>query len=338
MHEWIGFLFVVSAGITTGLYFIGLKYVSPWRWENIWLVYAVFALVAMPFAMAWATVPRLAEAFSLAPGGHVWHVFLYGAGFGVGSVLSGLGVVRMGMALGVSVLIGVNAAVGAFGPMAINTPDVILQKKGLMVILAVLTLLVGVTLVGVAGKQRELSQAAAATPAQQGSFATGLVICIFSGIFSAMMNFAFAFGQPVSQAAARLGASESGALNLVWLITLVGGFVPTGIYTGYILTRNQTWRNYLLPRTGRFWLVGLGMALLWYLGVVFYGRGATAMGRLGAVIGWPLFMAIMILASSVAGFLTGEWKGASPKAKYWMAGGLVVLMLASAFLGVANQL
>jgi L-rhamnose-H+ transport protein len=80
------------------------------------------------------------------------------------------------------------------------------------------------------------------------------------------------------------------------------------------------------------------MAGLWYIAVIFNGRGAAAMGQLGAVIGWPMFMAIMILFSSVAGFLTGEWKGASRQAKKWMAGGLVVLMLASVLMRVANQL
>jgi L-rhamnose-H+ transport protein len=326
------------AGIATGTYFLGLKYVDPWKWENIWLVYAVLALLVMPFGMARVTVPRLSEALGLAPSGNILRVLLYGAGWGIGSVLSGLGVVRLGMAIGVSVLIGVDAAVGSFVPMLVNTPDVVLQKKGLMVIFAVLTLLVGVTLVGFAGMKREASRASAERPVQQGSFATGLAICIFSGIFSAMMNFAFAFSRPISQAAVSVGASESSALNAVWLITLVGGFVPTLFYTGFLLTRNQTWGNYLLPRTRRFWLIGLGMAFLWYVGVIFYGRGAAAMGRLGAVIGWPLFMAILILASSVAGFLTREWKGASSMSKQWMAVGLAVLMLASFLLGVANQL
>jgi L-rhamnose-H+ transport protein len=338
MHEWIGFSFVVFAGIVTGSYFLGLKYVGTWKWENIWLVYAVFALLGMPLALAWATAPHLGAALSASPGGDVTRVLLYGAGWGVGSVLSGLGVVRLGIAVGVSVLIGVDAAVGSFVPMAVNTPDLILKRKGLLVILAVLTLIVGVAVVGFAGKQRERSQALSAKPSQQGGLAAGLIICILSGIFSAMMNFAFAFSGPISHAAMDLGANESGALNVVWLITLVGGFIPTGVYTGYLLTRNRTWNNFLLPRTGRFWLIGFGMALLWYAGVLFYGWGAKDMGRTGAVIGWPLFMAILILASNLCGFATGEWKGASTQAKRWMAVGLGILMAASVLLGFANQL
>jgi hypothetical protein len=64
------------AGITAGLYFIGLKYAGPWKWENIWLMYAMFALVGIPLGMAWATVPHLPESFSLAPSGNLWRVFL----------------------------------------------------------------------------------------------------------------------------------------------------------------------------------------------------------------------------------------------------------------------
>ena|GEM_PF-2568620 len=45
----------------------------------------------------------------------------------------------------------------------------------------------------------------------------------------------------------KLGASGSSATNAVWLITLVGGFIPTGIFTGYLLTRNHTWGNFRVP-------------------------------------------------------------------------------------------
>ena len=338
MHEWTGFMFVVLGGIVTGSFFLGLKYVGPWKWENIWLVYVTLALLVMPVGLTLATAPHLRAVLGTAPSGDVSRVLLYGAGWGIGAVLSGLGVARMGMAVGVSVLIGVDAAVGSFVPMAINTPDMIVKKKGMVVIIAVLTLLVGVAVVGFAGKERERSQALSEKPIQQGGLAAGLLICVLSGIFSAMMNFAFVFSGSITQAAMSLGATESGALNVVWLITLVGGFIPSGLYTGYLLTRHRTWKNYLFPRTGPFYFIGFGMALLWYAGVLFYGWGAKGMGPTGAVIGWPLYMAILILASTVCGFVTGEWKGASTQAKRWMGAGLGILMVASVILGFANQL
>lgn len=337
MGSGLGFLLVILAGFATGVYIVGIKYAGLWKWENIWLAYAALALVVMPVTLTYATVPHLSEVFASAPGNNLWHILLYGVGWGVGSVLSGLGVARMGLSIGVSVLIGIDAIVGTFVPMLINTPQIVLQKKGLMVIGAVATLLIGVVLTGVAGKKRERDQASSKSATQQGSFAAGLAICIFSGVFSAAMNFAFAFSRPVSSAAMKLGASPASALNAVWLIALIGGFIPNLIYTSYLLSRKKTWRNFLLPNSSRLWLIALGMAALWFIGLLFYGWGAAAMGSLGAVIGWPLFMAMLIVASTTTGFVTGEWKGAQSRTKQWMGAGLAVLIAASALLGIANR-
>jgi L-rhamnose-H+ transport protein len=338
MNAWLGFSLVVVGGIMQGTYFLGLKYVNPWKWENIWGLYALLALIVLPAALAVGTVPHLGAIFANVPGSAVSKVFLYGAGWGVGSVLSGLGVARMGLAMGVSVLIGVTAAIGTFVPLVANSPQLIFTNKGLFVILSVVTLLVGVTLVAIAGKKRDASLASGSKPLEQGSFRAGLLICVASGIFSAMLNLAFAFSQPVVNAGIQTGASQFGALNAVWMIALAGGYVANGIYTIYLLTRNKTWGNFALPGTARFWSYGLGMAVLWTGGVILYGRGAASMGQVGAVIGWPLFMASMILCSTVWGFVTGEWKGSSASAKHYMLAGLLVLLLASSLVGVANHM
>jgi L-rhamnose-H+ transport protein len=337
MNEWMGFALVAVGGIMQGTYYLGLKYVSPWKWENIWSLYAVIALLVLPIGLAAATVPHLGRLLSETPSPALTMIFLYGVGWGVGSVLSGLGVARMGMAMGVAVLLGVTAAIGTFVPLVANTPQMIFTAKGLLVILAVITLLVGVILAAVAGRYRDRSLAGASTVMEKGSFRAGLAICVFSGIFSAMLNMAFAFSQPMVQAGLQTGASNFGALNAVWMVALAGGFVANGVYTGFLLMRNRTWSNFALPRTGLFWFYGLVMGVLWTGGVVLYGRGAASMGKVGAVVGWPLFLAVMILASTIWGFVTGEWKGSSSRAKQYMLAGMVVLLVASALVGVANH-
>ena len=338
MDAWLGFSLVVFGGIMQGTYFLGLKYVEPWKWENIWALYAVFSLIALPAGLALATVPHLSEMLARAPASALAMVFLYGAGWGIGSVLAGLGVDKMGMAMGVAVLIGVTAAIGTFVPLVVNTPQLIFTGKGLLVILAVAVLLLGVGLAAVAGKKREASLADGPATVQKGKFGAGLAICIFSGIFSAMLNMAFAFSQPVVKAGIETGASGSGALNAVWMVALGGGFIANAGYTCYLLFRNRTWANFALPGTGKAWAIGLGMAILWTGGVILYGRGAASMGQIGAVIGWPLFMAVIIFVSTIWGFVSGEWKGSSRQAKGYMVAGMVVLLVASALVGLANRM
>ena len=338
MSAWMGFSLVVIGGVMQGTYFLGLKYVNPWKWENIWSVYALLALVVLPSGLAIATVPHLADMLGKAPASAVTMVFLFGAGWGIGAVLAGLGVAKMGMAMGVSVLIGVTAAIGTFVPLVVNTPELVFTSKGLLVILAVAVLLLGVGLAAVAGKKRDANLADGPATVEKGNFAAGLAICIFSGIFSAMLNMAFAFSQPVVKAGTETGAGNFGALNAVWMVALAGGFIANAVYTGYLLTRNKTWPNFTLPGTGKSWAIGLGMGVLWTGGVVLYGRGAASMGQIGAVIGWPLFMAIIIFVSTLWGFASGEWRGSSRQAKEYMVAGMVVLLVASALVGLANRL
>jgi len=333
-----GFMLVVIGGIMQGTYFLGLRYVKPWKWENVWSIYALFALVILPVVLAVTTVPHLGTVYEQTPGKDLLGIFLYGAGWGIGSVLSGLGVARLGMAIGVSVLIGICAALGTLVPLVVNTPELVFAKKGLMVITAVVTLLVGVLLVALGGKERDRSQAGGAPPVLAGSFAGGLAICIFSGIFSSMLNYALAFSKSVTQAALSLGATVFGSVNAVWMVALLAGFIANGIYTIYLLSKNGTWSNFATPGTTRGWVVAFIMAVLWTGGLVLYGHGASSMGQLGSVLGWPVFMATMIIVSSLWGFASGEWKGANSRAKGLMFAGLVVLMAASGLIGVVNRM
>ena len=337
MSIWIGFLLVIIGGIFQGTYFLGLKLVNPWKWENIWSLYALFALICFPWGLALITIPDARQIYAAVPGTALLLVFLFGAGWGIGGALAGLGVERMGMAMGVSVLISITAALGSFVPFVLQTPELVFAKKGLMIILAVATLLVGVALVAVGGKKRDRSQTATEKAVAKGSFAVGLVICVFSGIFSAMLNCAFAFSQPIADAALQSGASPLGALTAVWSVALAGGFIPNALYTSFLLTRNKTWSNFCLPNTRRFWLVGLVMGALWTASVILYGRGAGVMGQLGAVVGWPMFLGIMIVVSNLWGFAMGEWRTANVQARRYMYAGLAVLVIASVLLGVANQ-
>ncbi|MGH9433240.1 MAG: L-rhamnose/proton symporter RhaT, partial [Terriglobia bacterium] len=333
MSTGLGFFLICLGGFMQGTYFLGLKYVSPWKWENIWLVFSVLALIALPVILAVLTVPQLGDALSFSSKRALMEVFVFGTGWGIGCVLSGLGVDRVGLAMGVAVLIGIAAALGSLVPLVVNTPELVTQPKGLMVIASVVTLLAGVFLVAVAGKKRDSSRRQTGQSGQKGSFAMGLAICIFSGIFSAMLNLAFSFSDGVREAVLMTGASPAGAQNVVWMVALGGGFIANGVYTCYLLSTNRTWPNFVLPKTWLFWIFGIGMGALWYFGLVLYGRGTGFMGELGTVIGWPLFMASMIFFSSIWGFVTGEWKNSSGGTKAFMVAGLAVLLIASGLLG-----
>jgi hypothetical protein len=56
-----------------------------------------------------------------------------------------------------------------------------------------------------------------------------------------------------------------------------------------------------------------------------YGLGEQ---RVGSVHGWPLFIGAMILSSSAAGVLTGEWRSVRLRGKLVLCGGSLFIFLA----------
>jgi hypothetical protein len=76
------------------------------------------------------------------------------------------------------------------------------------------------------------------------------------------------------------------------------------------------------------------MGAFWYGGLAIYGLGEQ---RIGSVTGWPLFIGAMIISSSVAGFLTGEWRSAGGRAKLVLCVGSLTIFLALIIVGMAHS-
>jgi L-rhamnose-H+ transport protein len=58
---------------------------------------------------------------------------------------------------------------------------------------------------------------------------------------------------------------------------------------------------------------------------------------LGAVLGWPLFMSLIVIAASMLGIVTGEWKQSGRKPLAVQLVGVAVLILAIFILATASQ-
>jgi L-rhamnose-H+ transport protein len=104
----------------------------------------------------------------------------------------------------------------------------------------------------------------------------------------------------------------------------------------YRLNKNRTWGAFRDGSAVANWPLGISMGLLWFGGTVIYGVGATSLGTLGGVVGWPIFMTIDIIAALFWGAVTGEWKGASRQASIYNWTGVVILLIAIAVISAGN--
>ena len=332
----IGLIFVLLGGVFQGSFALPMKRVPRWRWENTWLVYSLVAMIALPWLLVAATVHTPFAVLSLSSGAILARVALFGFGWGIGSTLFGLGIDRVGIGLGFAIILGVTASLGSLLPLLILSPQRLFTTQGHALLGGLILVLGGIVLCSAAGDRRERETAAAQR--REGSrFWLGLALCVASGIFSPMLNFSFVFGKDLQDLTLKSGARPAMASNLVWAVALGAGFLANAGYCVYLLRRNKTW-GLLRPTNAppAYWLGCFVMGFLWFAGIVVYGIGAAGLGALGGVIGWPLFMAMIIITANIWGALTGEWKGSPWVTHAYSWSGIAMLLVAIGVISRAN--
>lgn len=330
-------LTVVVGGLLHGSFALPMKKITRWKWENTWLVYSVAGLIILPIMLALATVPTLGSVYANSAVSTLALIVLCGVGWGAGSTLFGLAIARVGMALAFAIILGITSSVGSLLPLLILNPGEIASRRGQVLMAGLALVIAGIIICSKAGALREKNQNPSSAAGDKSGFMTGLIICLASGILSPALNFGFVFGKPVQDAAVAAGARADLAANAIWAIGLAGGFLVNAGYAVYLLGKNKTWANFRQPGTpAGYWLGASLMGALWYLGISIYGMGAAAMGPLGGVLGWPMFMSVVIIMANVLGALTGEWKGAGAKAVRTAWTGIAILVAAITVIAQAN--
>jgi L-rhamnose-H+ transport protein len=331
-----GISLLVIAGIMNAAFAIPMKFTKKWAWENIWAVWSAYALLIMPAAIAYVTVPHLGEVYSQAGFRNVLLVAMCGLAWGVAQVLFGLAVHAIGIALAFAIVLGLSAAIGSLIPLIQLHPDKVFTPAGLGVIAGVVLVVIGVAVCAIAGHKREKATVKTVSDNKM-PFSAGLACAILSGLGAAAMNFGVAFGGAVIHSALSSGTNPLWTINAVWFPLMVAGAIPNVAYCFYLMQKNRTSGNFSLPGTGSYWGLALIMAFFWFASTIIYGVASSKLGELGPVLGWPFFMSLIVIMASVFGFLTGEWKDAGKTPLRVQMAGVGILILAVIVLSRAGQ-
>jgi L-rhamnose-H+ transport protein len=330
----LGIALVVLGGALMGSFLVPVRRMSLWRWENTWLLYSIVSMVIAPWAAAFAAVPHhLMGVYHDTGWSNLILIAVFGLSWGIGSVLFGLGAVRVGMGLAFAIILGITAAVGSLLPMAVLHPEQLHTRQGHTIIVGVALVILGTAFCGMAGQRREQEKSAgssASSASRHGGFGLGLIICILSGIFSPMINFSFIFGQDLQRRSLSAGANFALSTYPIWSVALGAGFLANAGYCVYLLGKNRSWPVFHTSgASGTYWLGATLMGILWFGGLAAYGMGANALGGLGGVVGWPVFEAMNIITGNVWGAVSGEWAGASrrPRAYAWAGVGALLIAI-----------
>jgi L-rhamnose-H+ transport protein len=323
---YIGLGLSVLAGVLDGSTALSMHFVTKWRWENIWLVFCTSMMILIPFVVGALTIPDIFGFYASAQTEIVLSTFRFGLLFGIGILLFGLGITRVGMGLGNAIVVSFTAVNGSLIPLIFLHPDKLGTRSSDLIFTALAILVVGITLCSLAARRRKEEKPLLAL--QKPNLILGIIICASAGFFSPCINLAFAFGQPLSAAAVAAGAGEVGSGMAVLIPALLGSFATCLACCGYLLTRNRTWLDFALPGTKSHWFYGFVMGCCNGGAFVVYGVATAFMGSMGTVVGWPVYMGLIILTANFWGLVRGEWRGSDTRTYWQLAIGVMLILIA----------
>ncbi len=337
----LGLLLAGLSGIFGGSYALPMKKTKEWAWENVWVFWALVGLLISPWILALWTVPSLFSVLADSGFKALAMALVFGGLWGLGSVLFGRSIAILGMSLSYAISLGLTIAIGSLIDL-VKKPELFASKGGQIVTVGVAIMVLGVIVSAVAGNLKEKKTASSApteeTSGKPNLFMLGMIICVISGFFNPMINFAFVFGDKILDTAVAGGASEGNAPNAVWAVALFGGLVTNLIYCFMLLSKNKTWPNYKKAGTSHYPALSGLMGLLWFLSLATYGVASVKMGPLGKSAGFAIYIGGCIFVSNFWGILTGEWKEGKGKPLNVMIGALLLLLIAMVVIGIGNYL
>ncbi len=332
-----GFLFVLIAGFFQGSFVLPMTLTKKWQWEHTWATFSFLGMLAFNWLIALLIIPDILSIYGAVPAKDLTVLVLFGAGWGIGAVLFGLGMDRLGMALGYPVIMGLIASLGALIPLILFFPSTLIAVKGIVLMTGTAIVLLGIVLCALAGS-RKAGPSGKKAGVKSGAFSVGLSIAIFAGILSCFPNVGMAFGGRVIEAARAADTPDLFAANAVWALFFTVGFIVNFLYCVFLILKKKNAKGY---RNEHF-LKNLGwgalMAIMWIGSFYLYGIGAAKLGKWGVVVGWPLYISFSIVVGNLWGLWRGEWKGAPASARKLLNLGLFVLLIAVIVIAVSNSL
>lgn len=108
-----GLLFVLMAGVLQGTFILPMTLTRKWSWEHTWGVFSLLGMLAFNWMFSLVAMPNIISVYRSVSVQQITILIVFGAGWGVGAILFGVGMDKLGMALGYPIIMGLVASLGA---------------------------------------------------------------------------------------------------------------------------------------------------------------------------------------------------------------------------------
>jgi L-rhamnose-H+ transport protein len=331
MLSWAG---IILAGLLNGSFAVPLKTTRVWRFNHIWALHSLLAMGVIPWAVVMVAVPGWSDLLTRVEL-RGWLILIgWGVLFGIASLLYGIAVDLLGIALGFAIQLGLSIVLGALLPLLWAGTFALRSRDDWFFILGLAMMVLGVVLCAQAGGSKGQSGSSSTK-----RFRLGLVIAVIGGVLAPTLNFGIQYGTALLSKgfAARWKQGFPVEIYLAWAVFLSSAAVVQAGYCFARVAREHSTGVFGAGMLTRDALEVPAMSLLWISSVFLYGRGAFGLGPLGNSFGWPVFVALIILTSNAWGILLAEWRQATKAAFFRMLAGSAVLILAAFLIGQSKR-
>lgn len=344
MNTTVGTLICALGGLAGATFALPFRKIKTKSYESYWLIYAIVGLLAFPLLLASVTCPKLFSIIGGAPAKTLASCIGFGALWGLGGLTWGLMIRYLGIGLGLAIGCGLCSATGTLIPPIVTgrAADLVADKAAVITLASVIVSLLGIILVGLAGKMKEneLDEEAKKKAVAEFDFKKGIVVALFSGIASAGMNFGLQSGGALQEAATQAGVDSKWIGMPVLVVVLWGGFIVNAAWCLWQNAKHRSFGDYInRGKESNYNIEFLYAALagvIWAMQFACQKIGEPAMGEM-SYISFAVVMGSCVLFSSLLGLLLGEWKGTGRKTRFVLAAGLMVLAASIAIAVVAKR-
>ncbi|MFC1607498.1 L-rhamnose/proton symporter RhaT [Candidatus Latescibacterota bacterium] len=333
----LGLAIIAVAGFFQGSFYLPMTYTRKWEWEHTWSIFSLTGMIVFSWIFIILTVPDIIAIYAATPLQDIVILVIFGGLWGIGGVLNGLAMDRLGMALAYPIVLGTVASLGTLVPLVVFYPEQLMSLRGIVIVAGTVVTIVGIIVCSRA-YSRKTQQSDDSESGNTGSLRGKIVLAVMAGVMSSLLNIGFAFSADIIEAARQSGVPDTLASNVAWALILTSGGCVNVLYCLYLMVTRKTMGQFFGQETVRN--IGLGslMGLIWCVGLYVYGFAAATIGNLGVVVGWVLFMLTVIIVGNLWGIWRGEWDDAPKSARSLLNRGLYILMIAIVIVAFSNSL
>ncbi len=345
MEYFLGILYHSIGGFSSASFYVPTYQIKKWQWQTYWITLGFVAWIIMPTIGGLITTNGLFDILASVSFDAKFLTYLYGALWGFGGLMAGLGIRYLGLALGQSICLGVSVVIGTIVPAAMDNKLGILfnTTPGLVITAGFLLCLVGIMFCGYAGVLKDQNDEEGVernVSVKEFSAVKGLTMAIFGGVMSSFMALAINAGSPIAEQALKSGTDPVFVNIPIFVFALAGGFTTNFVYAVILTVKKKSFSDFQLKDKGlltKNFLLSMLAGLMWYGQYFFYGMGATKMGQYDFA-SWTLHLATIIIFSNLWGVYLKEWENINRKTKICLWTGIMLLIVSVILIGVGNKL